>query len=65
MDGFEVDYKKYYKVVRDVVINARLISPDYRHLPTIKLVRNVKIPEGKSATMRLCYGSIVKIHWLL
>lgn len=27
MDGFEVDYKKYYKVVRDVVINARLISP--------------------------------------
>lgn len=27
MDGFEVDYKKYYKVVRDVVIKARLISP--------------------------------------
>lgn len=27
MDGFEVDYKKYYKVVRDVVINSRPISP--------------------------------------
>lgn len=54
MDGFEVDYKKYYKVVRDVVIKARLISPG---LSTF--ADNKACTECESSGRKICDDEVV------